>query len=282
MAGKQKNHFAKRLIQVICASSLIFASAPSYATYYGGHHYRPHYGHHSYPYHRPYYNRHHGYHRGYNRHYGVSAHLGGDAAYVVLGILGVALLSHIVTNNKSQHKDNYPRSYSYTPPVKAVVPTPVKYQKQKQKRKTLYRYGENQGWEMLGKGNAITALDIFAVQSQQTLNSGKPKVGFALAAATMGEKERAIRAMRKAVRIDANALNNININSIKPTLKKLIENYQSNIKDNVIDKDTAFMVATLTYIEQDYDKATTLIADNDQSQSANNLRDLIKSNTQIY
>ncbi len=137
-------------------------------------------------------------------------------------------------------------------------------------------YNENEGWERLAKGNADYALDIFAVQSQQNLNSGKPKVGFAIAAATMGEKERANRAMRKAVRIDANTLNSVDINTIEPTIKQLTENYQPN-KNNTNDTDNSFMMATLPYLKQDYATANTLIAENDQSQSANKLRELLKS-----
>jgi hypothetical protein len=202
----------------------------------------------------------------------VSAHVSSDAAYVVLGILGAALLGHIFTNNKPAYKDTYPKTYSTTPRVNVVNTAPVKYRTPN--KKTIYHYNENEGWERLAKGNADYALDIFAVQSQQNLNSGKPKVGFAIAAATMGEKERAIRAMRKAVRIDANALNRVDINTIEPTIKQLTESYQSN-KNNT--NDTSFMMATLSYLKQDYATANTLIAENDQSQSANNLRELLKS-----
>ncbi len=92
----------------------------------------------------------------------------------------------------------------------------------------------------------------------------------------MGEKERANRAMRKAVRIDANTLNSVDINTIEPTIKQLTENYQSN-KNNTNDTDNSFMMATLPYLKQDYATANTLIAENDQSQSANKLRELLKS-----
>ncbi len=288
MANNQKHLKIGRLIQLLCICCFVFASPPVYATYYGGQHYKHYYGHYSYPYRRPYYNNHHGHysypyrrpyynrHYGHYGHYGVSAHVSGDAAYVVLGILGAALLTHIFTNNKSAYKDTNPKTYSTTPPVKVVTRAPVKYRTPDKKTIYHYNYNENEGWVRLAKGNADYALDIFAVQSQQNLNSGKPKVGFAIAAATMGEKERANRAMRKAVRIDANALNSVDINTIEPTIKQLTESYQSN-KNNTIDTDTSFMMATLSYLKQDYATANTLIAENDQSQSANNLRELLKS-----
>lgn len=269
-----------KLIQILCICCFIFASPLSYATYYGGHHYKHHYRHYSYPYHRPYYNYHHGHHRRYHGHYGVSAHLSGDAAYVVLGVLGAALLAHIFTDNKSQYSETTHKAYATTPSINVVTPASVQYQKQR--NKSIYHYRENEGWERLANGNADYALDIFAVQSQQNLNSGVPKVGFAIAVATMGEKDRAIRAMRKAVRIDANALNSIDINTIKLTINKLTEDYQSTINNNPVDTDAAFMAATLSYLQQDYETAKSLIAKNDQSESANKLRGLLKSNINIH
>ena len=265
-----------RLIPLICIGLFVFASSPSYATYYSGHHYKPYYGQYGYSHHRPYvykHHRHYGYpyHRSYYHsrhrhygHYGVSSHFSGDAAYVVLGILGAAFLTHLFTSNKTEYRNTYPKTYSNTAPVKYKTPA----------RKTTYHYNENEGWDWLAKGNADYALDIFAVQSQQDLNSGIPKVGFAIAAATRGEKERAIRAMRKAVRIDATALNLINIETIEPTIQKLTKNYQLN---NINDTDTYFMIATLAYLNKDYVTANTLITENDQSQSANNLRELLKN-----
>jgi len=277
MVTRQKYPGTSRLIQILSICFFVFASSPSSATYYGGHHYQHHYDYYGYPYHRPYYNYHHGHDRGYRAHYGVHAHLGGDAAYVVLGVLGAALLAHILTKDTSSSRNTSPEVYSYYPPVKVVRPAAVVYKKPVNK-KTIYHYSKNEGWDWLAKGNADYALDIFAIQSQQNLNAGEPKVGFAIAAATIGEKDRAIHAMRKAVRIDANALNNIDINTIKPTVKKLTEDFQSGTNNKPEDADVAFMMASLFYLQQDYETANTLIAENDQSQSANNLRELLKSN----
>jgi len=85
--------------------------------------------------------------------------------------------------------------------------------------------------------------------------------------------DRATRAMRKAIRIDADALDKININNIKPTIETLTENYM--LISNKNNTNNAFMVAVLSYLKQDYSTANNLIAENDKSQSANNLRRLI-------
>jgi len=94
-------------------------------------------------------------------------------------------------------------------------------------------------------------------------------------AATNGEMDRATRAMRKAIRVDAAALDKININNIKPTIEVLSENYKLILNNNKNNTDNAFMIAALSYLQQDYITAHNMIAEDDHSQSANNLRELI-------
>lgn len=268
-----------RFIQILAIACLTFVAPTANATFYGGHHYNSYYGHQAYPYHRPYYGHHYNYHRGYHRRYGVGAYVSGDAALVVLGVLGVALLSHILTNN-SQSKDSYPKSYPSTTPAKKVIPATANYSKVNNKK--VYRYNVNAGWKNIAKDNANTALDIFAVQSQQALTSGTPKIGFAIAAAMLGEKQRAIHAMRKAIRIDAIALNRIDNSEINHTIKNLIEDYQSDLNNNSENEDTAFMVAALSYLDQDYTKANNIISEQDKKQSTQNLKELLANNNQHF
>ena len=241
------------LFKTLLVCFFIFTSAPLHAGYYSGHHY----GHHS--------------------NYGVHGHISSDAGYVILGLLGVAVLSNIIGNNHHQHKP-YRRTYSYNPPSNYKPPdrTTQAINYKKPASNLIYVYKENEGWDWLAKGNSGYALDIFAIQSQQNLNSGIPKVGFSIAAATNGDTDRAIRAMRKAVRIDATALDKVHIYKIKPTLEALSKNYKSLLDDNNNNVDIAFMLASLAYMQQNYAGAETIIAKNDLSQSAINLRELIK------
>ena len=281
MTSNQKHPKLFQLIHIFSIVCLVFVSPASNATYYGGPYYKHHYGYYGYPYYRPYYRHYYGHHHDrYNAHFGVHSYVSGDAALIVLGVLGAAVLAHVLTNDSTHYRNTYPKTYPYTPPVKVFTPAPAKYQKPVTTK--VYSYKENEGWDWLAKGNAGYALDIFAIQSQQNLNSGKPKVGFAISAAAMGEKDRAIRAMRKAVRIDADALDSIDINTVQATVEKLTEDYQTNINHNPVDTDNAFMAATLSYLQRDYVTANTLIAENDQSQSANNLRELLKGNIKTY
>jgi hypothetical protein len=104
-------------------------------------------------------------------------------------------------------------------------------------------------------------------------------VGFALAAAALGEMDRGIRAMRKAIRIDPASLNKIIINKdLEPTIESLYKDYNLKLQNEEGHSDKSFMVAALSYLKQDYATANNMISENDQSQSANNLRKLIDRN----
>lgn len=253
-----------RVLKAFSISLLLFIASPNYAVAYGGHGYNYGYGYgHSYG------------HHGYRGHYSHHGHIG-TAGYVFLGILGVAVLSQILDNNNYRDR-HYRKPYSYNQPKPQKPPTQPRHISidDKSKSKPVYSYSDNEGWDKLAKGNKDYALDIFAIQSQQDLNSGIPKVGFAIAAAANGDTDRATRAMRKAIRVDAAALDKININNIESTIETLSENYKLILNSNKNNIDNAFMVAVLSYLKQDYATANDLIAESDKSQSANNLRELI-------
>ncbi|MFT5426016.1 MAG: hypothetical protein ACI9ZT_000957 [Gammaproteobacteria bacterium] len=101
------------------------------------------------------------------------------------------------------------------------------------------------------------------------------KIGFSIAAAKNGESERATRIMRKAIRVDASALDKIDVKNIKPIIEALTKNYESNLNINKKNNDNAFMLATLSYMQKDYETAKVMISGKDQSESAKNLRELI-------
>jgi len=213
---------------------------------------------------------------GYHGHYGISAHYSshggiGTAGYVILGLFGAALLTHILNSDNYRHRGAYRRSPPYQPSVTNNRPgPPVRYSA------PAYRYGVHEGWDALSRGNARFALDIFAIQSQENMGSGIPRVGFALAAAANGELDRGARTMRKALSIDPDALNTIQvIDELRLTIDLLTEEYTAAIQNGDPDFDNSFMLATLSYLKQDYAAAGDMIASADQSQSANNLRNAL-------
>ncbi len=241
----------KRRFKPVCIAALLFlTSPPSYA--YGGYHY----------------GYHHGYYGGHVS-YGYHGH-DDTAGYVVLGILGALLLGHIFSQDDDYR---YPRRTSepvvYTPPPAPVV-VPAR------QRVPQYNYAADEGWNKLISGDAGHALDIFAVQSQQNLESGIPRIGFALAAAAIGERERAVRAMRKAVTTDPEALNLVqNDEELMTTIDFLNDVYKEELTVNPANSDNTFMVAALSYIREDYSTANNLLSDNDQSFSAIKLKELL-------
>lgn len=268
IARRYLSHGTSCVFKLFSISILLFIASPNYAVAYDGHGYS--YG---YSY------GHHGYgHHGYRGHYSHHGHIG-TAGYVFLGILGVAILSHIFDSDNdldrrySKSRTYNQPSYNQTRPYNNSINQRLALDNNNYQPEPLISYADNEGWDWLAKGNADYALDIFAIQSQQNLDSGIPRVGFAIAAAAKGDTLRATRAMRKAIRTDATALDKININNINPTINTLSDNYKSNLNINVTDN--AFMLATLLYLQQDYSTARNIISINDKSQSANILRELL-------
>ncbi|MEE9552247.1 MAG: hypothetical protein V3V89_04295, partial [Gammaproteobacteria bacterium] len=193
MQNRQKYRWFHHAGQTLSIAFFLFIASPNHAVAYGGHHsgygYQ-HYGH----------NGHHSYSGHYSHHGDI-----GTAGYVILGILGVAILSSIISSSNHYEQKRYHNPYGYQPPQSYNRPSRVSVKPpsySSKVRKPVYSYESNEGWNLLTKGNARHALDIFAIQSQQDLNSGIPKVGFALAAAANGEMDRGIRTMRKAIKVD--------------------------------------------------------------------------------
>lgn len=251
---------AKKLLFLLLP--LLILPAQARAGYYGGYAY-------FYDWHYPrHYYHHHDYHVG----------IGGDAALVVLGILGAAALASMLGNSYEQDR-YYSRAYrpprskptyrQFRSPVHA--PATVKVQ-----QRPIYDYPDNAGWDRLTMGRSEYAMDIFAIQSQQQPDNGLPRLGFALAAAKQGETARAARAMRRALRLDADALDRLPINrKLKTTLAALSANNPPGIPD--ADPNRAFLLAALFYLQEDYTSARQQLATKDTSDSARALKRLIEN-----
>ena len=263
-----KFRWFRRGCQMIAIGFFLFAASPSYAGYYGG------YGHHyGYGY------THHGYY-GHYSHHGHGSHLG----YVLLGLTGIVLLSHLFNRDDYYPRQRHYNPYGYHPPKTNYVPSrqhnyPSLPSRQTKKPLTP-SYAEKEGWDWLAKGETEQALNIFAIQSQQDLNSGTPKIGFAIAAAISGDLVRGTRAMRRALRVDPASLRAIYINKdLETKIALLSEEYQSALQNKDGNIDEAFMVAALSYLKQDYPTADNAVNDaitaGDQDQSTSNLRQLI-------
>jgi hypothetical protein len=258
MLKQQRNSGVYRVSQAL-AVAIFLCAGPGNAAAYSSYHAR--YGVHNY-----------GYHGHYSLHAHYSSHGGiGTAGYVILGLFGAVLLSHLLNSDNYPPRGTYHRTYPVHQPFTYQRPaTPVK------RYSPAYHYNSEEGWDALAKGNAGFALDVFAVQTQEEMGNGIPRIGFALAAAASGELERGARAMRKALSIDPEALENIRITpELELIIDLLTEEYTAAAKTGDRDFDYSFMIATLSFLKQDYSAARNMIAGADQSHSAGNLREIL-------
>ncbi|MBI4006789.1 MAG: hypothetical protein HY356_08970 [Gammaproteobacteria bacterium] len=256
----QKGTWIHHACRAFSVALFLFIAGSGNAVAYGG--YQLGYGYHDY---------------GYHGHYGFSAHYSshgdiGTAGYVILGLFGAVLLSHILSSDDYRYRGVYHRSPAYQPAYQRIA-KPVTYIPY---RGPDYSYGSHEGWDALTERNISKAIDIFAVQSQQDLYSGIPRVGFAIAAAANGELDRGISAMRKAVSMDPAAMNYIQLNKeLDEMIYFMNEDYKLALQDNESQFDLSFMVAALSYLQRDYATANDALAESDRSQSADNLRKLL-------
>lgn len=239
-------------------------SNPSYA--YGG------YGHHGYGYH-------HGY--GHGARVGVHHHSHNNTlGYIVLGLLGLYVLHEIFDDD--DRYDRYPAPRRVETPPYRPAPRSTQYNVIKHSSSNIndYQYNDNAGWDALIDGHNQTAMTVFAIQSQQQLTSGIPKVGFALAAASNGELERAAWSMHKAVKHDPFALNQV---KQQANLDKLVTNlkqqYQLAAATQRQTEHYHFMLASLSYLQSDLVAMKTHLGRSGESQSTRNLAKLSISNS---
>lgn len=138
----------------------------------------------------------------------------------------------------------------------------------------------DEGWNLLRRGKPAEAADAFGRLAQASPTEGKPKVGYALAAAELGRLDKGIWAMRRALRQDPESLQYVIIDhQLQLKVEALIKRYQQS--DRYDDSsDGAFMVAVLHYLLGDMDAAQESMArdsnSHDTHTSAENLRRLIE------
>ncbi len=149
------------------------------------------------------------------------------------------------------------------------------------------RSGESigNGWSLLANNQAGAALTDFGKQAQASPASGGPKVGFALASAALDRLDRGVWAMRRALRIDPNALHYVTLNQrLNTKLGQIIRQYEEKLAYSTRDADTAFMLASLHYLRRNIEAARTNINQamlaRHVSTSTRNLKDLIDQEKQ--
>ncbi len=139
---------------------------------------------------------------------------------------------------------------------------------------------DGDGWARLAEGRYSQALSIFAAETSDRPNAGRPKVGYALSTAASGDLRRGVWAMRRALRIDPESMHYMTVEEpLRSRVVQLITRYRDNAGPAVHNAEAAFMLASLHYLLGDTDSARTAIdqavADGDRSSSTGNLKRLI-------
>lgn len=244
-----------KLITVLAVTGLLSAWPSLSPGWDGRYHYRSHfsYGHHHRG-HRPYY--------GYKRHY-----------------------IHHRYKYYPYRSHGYGYSYPYSKPYRYYSGRTAYgkgYSYDSGKYGLLSReYGDDRGWYLLRKGRPAEALTVFGKSAQASPSSGVPKIGYALAAAELGQLDRGIWAMRRALHFDPDSLHYVAVGeTLAPKLIYLTGRYKASGHYSAKHRDAYFMLAALYYLLGERDTARQeiqrAISAPDRSISSRNLQRLIE------
>ncbi|MCS3904066.1 hypothetical protein J2T55_002099 [Methylohalomonas lacus] len=240
-----------------------------------GHRYHGHYRHYSPGYHsRYYYKRRHGYSRSYSRHdYNPLTALLVAPAYLAHGILKMPAV--IVNSLTDGHSSSPTRTYSDN----AVS------QQNRNQSAAPDNAGQpddllaNPAWEALAAGHNRLALRQFSQQAQRVPQQSEARIGYALASAHLGDLDRGIWAVKRALQYDAESLHYLRLDEpLRQTLGPLLDHYEQEYGGiaaaGTYDADAAVMVAMLNYLNDDLDNARRTLAAVDRSRQGPELAKL--------
>ncbi len=261
---KTRHVISFRLL-IAFTTAVLFMAAPAQAGGYlhfgfGGHH-SSHYGYghsYGYGYSYPYYGLHsyYGYgHHGYDHHsYGYPGYGYSNYRHHYYGYNTPYDSDHDYSSNSTYQNRTYDRGGSHI--------------------------ATGNGWTLLGNNQASAALTDFGRQAQASPSKGALKVGYALASADLGQLDKGVWAMRRALRIDPHALHYVALDEhLNTKVEQIIQQYEKKLAYSSSNSDAAFMLASLYYLRRNIEAAHTNI---DQamlarhvSTSTRNLRSLI-------
>ncbi|MGI9303190.1 MAG: hypothetical protein ACR2RB_10845 [Gammaproteobacteria bacterium] len=140
--------------------------------------------------------------------------------------------------------------------------------------------GGEEGWRLLAEGKAIDAASVFGRLAEANRSDGKLKAGYALAIAAAGDLERGVWAMRRAFRVDPDALHYVPVDDeLADVMDDLIARYEDTRDHSLAQQDADFMTAAMYYLRHDNEAAGSALDEEDVSQSAVNLKRLLTAPT---
>lgn len=108
-------------------------------------------------------------------------------------------------------------------------------------------------WELLGEGDSRTALKLFTIDARNGDDTAA-KIGYAVAAADVGDDHTAIWAMRRAFRLDARGATYVPLDDdLRGVFEDHRDYYEYKARLDIVE--TSFMVAALSFVMRDYEAA---------------------------
>ena len=108
------------------------------------------------------------------------------------------------------------------------------------------------GWDLLLAGDVNEAQRAFDRERLNVPGDGLPQIGQAITAGLLERYEEAVAAMRKALRDDPDALNEVPQNSqIADQIRALLTHYRNITREKPEDIDALFMTAALRHLLQE-------------------------------
>ncbi len=141
---------------------------------------------------------------------------------------------------------------------------------------------DDKGWSLLAQGKARRAKSVFVNQASSHPEASQPKVGYALSSAMLGDLDRGVWAMRRALRTDPKSLHYLTVDeALQPYVLDVVDRYEERLNGSGRNPDNAFMISALRYLLDDTDAARSAIGQaidhGDDSTSAANLRGLLET-----
>ena len=141
--------------------------------------------------------------------------------------------------------------------------------------------GREHAWSLLGEGQIETAQEMFAAIVAQMPYEGEARVGYAVTTALLGDGERAVALMRRALMDDPKALYDVPPDAaVREKIELLLEAYSALVRADLANTDMLLMAASLRFILEDYPGAFFAsdagLKAGDDSESALNLHALLR------
>jgi len=142
-------------------------------------------------------------------------------------------------------------------------------------------YGDrlDYGWNLLERGRSVEAQRVFAALANTHPLRGAPKIGYAIATANIGRLSKGAAAMRRALRIDPDAVHYVPANADLQHKFRQLADYYDDRPTSVGRADAHFMAAALHYLGGEANSAREQIHQSlkygDNTASSENLRRIL-------